>query len=131
MLVAAVIGLTLTLCGFWLLAPSPGTDDDTSTSPTGLPGLTLPTANGDFDYQIGGDYALPAGTDVVSRDWFEGSAAATTYTICYVNAFQTQPDEPDVSRPDETSAWPADLVLSELAQDPSWTGEYLIDLSTP
>lgn len=35
-----------------------------------------------------------------------------------------------MQRPDETRAWPVDLVLSELAQDPSWTGEYLIDLST-
>lgn len=104
--------------------------DPASTLPPGSSGRTLPPAGAGFDYQIGGDYPLPAGTGVVSRDWFAGAPAPSAYTICYVNAFQTQPEETGVDRPDETSAWPADLVLSDLAQDPSWTGEYLIDLST-
>ncbi|CAN5565558.1 hypothetical protein BH23ACT6_BH23ACT6_19830 [soil metagenome] len=59
-----------------------------------------------------------------------GEPAEGAYSICYINAFQTQPDDEDVDRPDETPAWPAELVLSELADDPNWTGEYLIDLST-
>ncbi|MEZ4562416.1 MAG: endo alpha-1,4 polygalactosaminidase [Thermomicrobiales bacterium] len=92
---------------------------------------TLPPANGKFDYQIGGDYALPKGVKVVSRDWFAGTAPAGVYGICYVNAFQTQPNEPDVDRPDEKDNWPAHLVLTELGDDPNWDGEYLIDLSTP
>ena len=50
------------------------------------------------------------------------------YSICYVNAFQTQDDEAGVKRPDERSAWPADLVLSELGDDPNWGGEYLVDI---
>jgi hypothetical protein len=37
--------------------------------------------------------------------------------------------EPEV-RPDLTSQWPADLVLRDL-EDPSWQGEYLVDISTP
>ena len=53
-----------------------------------------PPANAGFDYQIGGDYPLPKGATVVSRDWFEGHAAGPpAYSICYVNAFQTQDDE--------------------------------------
>jgi hypothetical protein len=91
---------------------------------------TVPPANATFDYQIGGDYPLPKGATVVSRDWYLGSAPAGAYGICYVNAFQTQADEPDVDRPDERSNWPADLVLSALGDDPNWGGEYLIDVSS-
>lgn len=93
--------------------------------------VTLPPVNADADYQIAGDYDLVGDTGMVSRDWFEGEPAEGAYSICYVNAFQTQPNDPDVDRPDETSAWPSDLVLSALADDPNWSGEYLIDISTP
>jgi glycosyl hydrolase family 114 len=89
-----------------------------------------PPANAPFDYQIGGDYALPQGVKVVSRDWFAGRAPSDAYAICYVNAFQTQDDEPGVSRPDERSAWPSSLVLTRLGDDPNWGGEYLVDIST-
>lgn len=94
-------------------------------------GNTLPVDAG-FDYQIGGDYQPPPGVEVVTRDWFLGSPLAgdSTYSICYVNAFQTQPDDPDVDRSDERSNWPTELVLSELGDDPNWGGEYLIDIST-
>jgi Glycoside-hydrolase family GH114 len=88
-----------------------------------------PPVNAEFDYQIGGDYPLPRGVSVVSRDWFSGSTDARAYSICYVNAFQTQSDEDGVDRPDEKSNWPRDLVLEELGDDPNWGGEYLIDLS--
>lgn len=89
-----------------------------------------PPANATFDYQIGGDYSLPPGVEVVSRDWFIGTAPEDAYAICYVNAYQTQDDDPDVDRPDERSNWPRDLVLTELGEDPNWGGEYLIDIST-
>jgi hypothetical protein len=42
-----------------------------------------PPANARFDYQIGGDYGLPSGVRVVSRDWFAGRAPRGTYAICY------------------------------------------------
>ncbi len=86
--------------------------------------------NAKFDYQIGGDYALPAGVKVVSRDWFEGTAPKAAYGICYVNAYQTQDDEPAVDRPDERSNWPSPLVLTRLGDDPNWGGEFLVDIST-
>lgn len=89
-----------------------------------------PPANARFDYQIGGDYPLPPGVFVVSRDWFNGEAPATGYGICYVHAFQTQADEAGVDRPDEQSNWPQQLVLTALGDDPNWGGEYLIDIST-
>ncbi len=90
-----------------------------------------PPINAKFDYQIGGDYRPPAGVTVVSRDWFSGSALrGTGYSICYVNAFQTQADDASADRPDERSNWPRDLVLDGLGDDPNWDGEYLIDIST-
>jgi Glycoside-hydrolase family GH114 len=99
---------------------------------TAVSAVTPPPANAKFDYQIGGDYPPPAGVTVVSRDWFAGSplTGVGTYSICYVNAYQTQDDEPSVNRPDERSNWPRDLVLFGLGDDPNWGGEYLIDIST-
>ena len=101
----------------------------------GVPGSAAgygpPPANAGFDYQIGGDYPLPAGVSVVSRDWFSGSAAADpAYSICYVNAFQTQANERGTDRPDERSNWPRSLVLTKLGDDPKWGGEYLVDISS-
>jgi hypothetical protein len=92
--------------------------------------IAPPPANARFDYQIGEPYRPPHGVRVVSRDWFDANPLRRGYSICYVNAFQTQDDAPDVVRPDERSAWPADLVLSSLGDDPNWGGEYLIDVST-
>lgn len=100
------------------------------TGRAGADTWALPPINAKADYQLGGDYPPPKGVTVVSRDWFEGLALKTGYTICYVNAFQTQPDEPRIDRPDETSNWPADLVLTTLGDDPDWPGEFLIDIST-
>ena len=71
-----------------------------------------PPVNAGFDYQIGGDYPLPSGASIVSRDWFHGSAGPGAYSICYVNALQTQADDAGVDRPDEKSNWPQDLVLA-------------------
>jgi hypothetical protein len=90
----------------------------------------LPPVNAKADYQIGGDYPPPAGVRIVSRDWFAGIARDDTYSICYVNAFQTQADEAGVNRIDERSNWPQELVLTRLGDDPNWGGEYLIDIST-
>ena len=91
---------------------------------------TAPPPNVAADYQLGGDYPPPSGVEVVLRDWFAGRPLAGVYSVCYINAFQTQDDEPDVDRPDERSNWPHGLVLTELGDDPNWGGEYLIDLST-
>jgi Glycoside-hydrolase family GH114 len=97
----------------------------------GVAVLPLPV-NAGFDYQIGGDYPLPPGASVVSRDWFSGQAAPdAAYSICYVNAFQTQANESGVDRPDERSNWPRRLVLTRLGDDPHWGGEYLVDIRDP
>ena len=115
---ALAVLITLTLIGGFASSGSQAADWE------------APVANAKFDYQIGGDYPLSDGVSVVSRDWFAGTAPVEAYGICYINAFQTQADEPEVDRPDERSNWPAHLVLSTLGDDPNWGGEYLIDIST-
>ncbi|WP_405988906.1 endo alpha-1,4 polygalactosaminidase [Streptomyces sp. NBC_00986] len=84
----------------------------------------LPPLHADFDYQIGGAYPPPAGVRIVSRDR-TASPAPGLYNICYVNAFQAQPDE--------RASWPADLLLrdadGEVVVDEDW-GEALLDIGT-
>ena len=89
--------------------------------------MALPPAGARFDYQLGGSYPPPAGADVVVRDSTE-APPATGYAVCYVNGFQTQPDE--------RAWWLAehpDLVLQDSGgpvADPAWPDEALLDTST-
>ncbi|MFH8369539.1 endo alpha-1,4 polygalactosaminidase [Streptomyces sp. NPDC018031] len=122
---------------------------DASSAPAS-PGATKPPADGDpasrspgaadpaevvlpephvgFDYQIGGAYPPPPGVGAVSRDRTAGPADGL-YNICYVNAFQAQPDatgwwrknHPDLLLRDESG---------EPVMDEDW-GEALLDVSTP
>jgi hypothetical protein len=63
------------------------------TAPAGAPAaVTLPPANAPFDYQIGGAYQPAATGGIVDRDRTEAPVAGA-YNVCYVNAFQTQPQE--------------------------------------
>ena len=81
--------------------------------------VRLPPVGAGFDYQLGGDAPLPEGVTIVARDWEGGTPpGGGTYSICYVNAFQSQPG---VDWPDE--------VVSEF-EDPEWPGEFVIDLSS-
>ncbi|MDO8392371.1 MAG: endo alpha-1,4 polygalactosaminidase [Actinomycetota bacterium] len=81
--------------------------------------MRLPPAGAAFDYQLGGDAPLPAGVTVVARDWEGGTPpGGGVYAICYVNAFQSQPEV----------EWPAEVVTE--FEDPAWPGEFVIDLST-
>lgn len=129
LVVAVIAGLVaaplVTGCG----SDSSG-DGDTSSNET-VAAVSPPPANAGFDYQISGDYPLPKGVTVVSRDWFIGEPAPDpAYSICYVNAFQTQDDGGGTNRPDAHSNWPKNLVLNDLGDDPNWGGEYLVDIST-
>ena len=86
---------------------------------------TLPVANAGFDYQIGGAFKPADDVEVVSRDR-NASPAKGRYTICYVNAFQTQADE--------RSFWKKhwSLVLKDggkAVEDSGW-GEWLLDTRT-
>lgn len=114
---------------------SSGSPVDTTATATGEssetgepPPMALPPVNAGLDYQLGGEYPPPAGVEIVSRDR-NAAPAPGLYNICYVNGFQTQPDEeewwlsehPDLILRDENG----DPVI-----DPDWD-EMLLDISTP
>jgi Glycoside-hydrolase family GH114 len=82
-----------------------------------------------FDYQLTDDYPPGPYVTIVVRDWYSGKPLPPPgYSICSINAFQTQADDPESNRPDERSNWPASIVSN--VEDPNWPGEFLIDLST-
>ena len=81
--------------------------------------------NGQLDYQLGGSYTPEDTVQIVVRDR-ESPPVAGTYSICYVNAFQTQPGEEDM--------WSENLLLEgdgEVFHDPNWPDEALVDTSAP
>ncbi|MGQ4386779.1 endo alpha-1,4 polygalactosaminidase [Streptomyces sp. SAS_270] len=100
------------------------TTDSSKKAPT-TTALRLPPPHAGFDYQIGGAYPPPSDVRIVSRDR-ASSPAPGLYNICYVNAFQVQPDERD--------EWPADLLLHDGQGKPvldrDWD-EVLLDIGTP
>lgn len=81
--------------------------------------------DGTFDYQLGGVYPPAEDVSIVVRDRSD-APDADVHSICYLNAFQTQPDE--------LEDWPADAVLVDGAglpvRDPDWPDEALLDIST-
>ncbi|MFF0284332.1 endo alpha-1,4 polygalactosaminidase [Rhodococcus aetherivorans] len=90
--------------------------------------IELPPTHGKFDYQLGGAYLPPEGVTVVARDSTD-EPVPNTYSICYVNGFQTQPDE--------ASIWidsNEDLLLhedtGEHVVDPDWPDEYILNPTT-
>ncbi|MFD5856620.1 endo alpha-1,4 polygalactosaminidase [Streptomyces chartreusis] len=74
-------------------APDRATAPST-TGPGGDAKVDLPEPGIGFDYQIGGAYPPPGGVEAVSRDR-TAKPAPDVYNICYVNAFQAQPDAED------------------------------------
>ncbi|MFI5683331.1 endo alpha-1,4 polygalactosaminidase [Streptomyces sp. NPDC051636] len=119
---AVTAALGLAGCG-----SSGGTQADHSSPPTGKAGkgVRLPPRAAGFDYQIGGPYPPPRGVRIVSRDR-SASPAPGLYNICYVNAFQAQPEE--------RASWPAGLLLRDadgkVVVDRDWN-EPLLDIRTP
>jgi hypothetical protein len=82
----------------------------------------LPTGT-DVDYQLGGDRPVPDHVGIVVRDRHSPPIAGR-YNICYVNGFQTQPDERRFWR----RHW--GLVLKHrgtAVEDTAW-GEWLLDV---
>lgn len=101
----------------------------TSASCTILPrAVTVPPVNGKFDYQIGGAYTPASDVAIVSRDNSE-SPAAGAYNICYLNAFQTQPEDQNWWKTNHP-----DLLLKKSSgayfEDPDWPGEFFLDTTT-
>lgn len=105
-------------------AASPPIPPASSTGTGSTAGITLPPTGGTPDYQLGGAYDPAVGVEIVGRDR-TATPVSETYSICYVNGFQTQPDE--------LGDWPDDLLLQrdgEPVFDPDWPDEALLDTST-
>jgi hypothetical protein len=90
--------------------------------------VALPPVNGQFDYQIGGAYTPAASVSIVDRDR-GASAVAGRYNICYVNAFQTQPDEASFWTSNHSNLLVKRANGTNLT-DPDWPGEFILDTST-
>ncbi|WP_448627212.1 endo alpha-1,4 polygalactosaminidase [Geodermatophilus sp. URMC 64] len=91
---------------------------------SGAQHITAPPRGTAFDYQIGGAYPAPEGVGILVRDR-DDAPNRGHYSVCYVNAFQTQPGE---------DAVPESLLLHDAdgdrVADPDWPGEYLFDIAT-
>ena len=116
-LASAVLVATAVVLGMGLAA-----------KPTRAATVPLPPTNGQFDYQIGGVYTPLTSVSIVDRDR-SASPVAGTYTICYVNAFQTQPDEASVWTSGHSNLLVKRANGTNLT-DPDWPGEYILDTST-
>jgi hypothetical protein len=90
------------------------------------PASAEPLPPGDVDYQLGGAGGVPEGVTIVVRDR-QADPLAGRYNVCYVNGFQTQPDEKRFWR---RHHWR--LVLKDDGRaivDEVW-GEWLLDIRT-
>ena len=92
-------------------------------------GVTLPPAGGRADYQLGGGYPPATGVQIVTRDRTDRPRPGS-YNICYVNAFQTQPEQNGWWRAHARTLLLHDGQGREVT-DPAWPGEVLLDTRTP
>jgi hypothetical protein len=109
-------------------APGSSTAAGQVVTATSSAGWQLPPANAVFDYQIGGAYPPATAVGIVDRDR-TAVPVPDRYTICYLNAFQTQPADNPWWQTHHDS-----LLLrgpdGHYVQDPGWPGERLLDIST-
>ncbi|WP_235735832.1 endo alpha-1,4 polygalactosaminidase [Nocardioides alcanivorans] len=97
---------------------------------TGL-GLALPfvppvPTGTDFDYQLGGTRSVPVDVGIVVRDR-KAAPVTGVHNVCYVNGFQTQPDEKHFWRNHRG------LLLKRhgrFVRDEEW-GERILDIRRP
>lgn len=105
-----------------------GGDSAPSSPPATARSVVPPEPHVGFDYQIGGPYPPPPGVGAVSRDR-TAKPAEGLYNICYVNAFQAQPDATDWWQENHPDLLLADDDGSPV-MDQDWD-EALFDISTP
>lgn len=112
--VGVIVGIVVLSAVLSACAPTGAPVED----PPPLPAGTL------VDYQLGEPYPPADGVGIVVRDR-AAAPADGLYSICYVNAFQTQPGESD--------QWPEGTFLErdgEPVIDPDWPDERIVDTST-
>ena len=82
----ALLVLCVAVVGMLIFAKGEDVDDEPGRR------ITLPPLGGIADYQIGGAYPPDPEVEIVTRDRSQDPVDGV-YSICYVNAFQVQPDE--------------------------------------
>jgi len=116
---------------FLLAACSGGADDEPAPALRTVEraAVTLPPAPAVLDYQLGTAYPPPAGVTLLARD-STASPAPGVHNVCYVNGFQTQPQDRELWLTQRKH-----LVLSDSGGEPvidrDWPDEFLLDTSTP
>jgi hypothetical protein len=112
LLVVAGVGVAVAACA----------NESPSSSPHPQPtSPRTPPAATPVDYQLGGAYPPDPRVGIVARDR-TAAPVDGVYSICYLNAFQTQPGERD--------QWPDHLVLRQDGADvvdQDWPDEALLD----
>ncbi|MCW2798729.1 MAG: hypothetical protein JWQ70_201 [Aeromicrobium sp.] len=88
-----------------------------------------PPVAGVADYQLGGAYRPTANVQIVTRDRADKPVKGT-YSICYVNAFQTQPGELSWWKSHHPTLLLRNPKTNDLVHDPGWPDEALLDIST-
>jgi len=106
---------------------SPGASSAPTPEPLDTTVYPIPIG-GEIDYQLGGSYPPGPNVSIVARDSSEYPAEGV-YSICYVNAFQSQPQD--------AADWldnHSELLLTDAAGepviDPNWPDEMMFDTST-
>lgn len=90
--------------------------------------VPLPPTGGVADYQLGGAYEPAASVKIVTRDRTDPADPAR-YSICYVNAFQTQPGSLSWWKKHHPKVLLRDS-RGRLVSDPGWPDEVLFDIRT-
>ncbi|KQP79150.1 hypothetical protein ASF37_09810 [Aeromicrobium sp. Leaf289] len=120
-LVGACLVVALTAACSAQGAPAAPPATPSATAPVPLPRDAV------VDYQLGGAYRPAADVTVVVRDRTE-KPDPTRYSVCYVNAFQTQPGQLGWWKKHHPT-----LLLKRqgvLVRDPGWPDEVLLDQRT-
>jgi len=119
--IALATAIVLTGCATTAAPRTPTAEVTANPSATGVL-IALPPTAGAPDYQLGGAYEPAEGVQTVARDRTD-PPVEWLYSICYVNAFQTQPGE--------SGEWPDELLLrdaeGEPVIDPDWPDEVIVD----
>ncbi|WP_191563577.1 endo alpha-1,4 polygalactosaminidase [Janibacter melonis] len=100
------------------------TPSPSGRSSDSMSAVALPPAGGRLDYQLGGAYPPAGPVQTVVRDR-AARPDPGRYSVCYVNAFQTQPGDREL--------WPDDTLLrrdGRVVTDPDWPDEVLLDTSS-
>ncbi|WP_405218632.1 endo alpha-1,4 polygalactosaminidase [Agrococcus sp. Ld7] len=131
LLLSAGLVLAVTACQPLPASTSTGTgtgaDAGTAGDGDGR-GWRLPSVPGAVDYQLGAAYEPPADVTIVVRD-STAFPAEGRYSICYVNAFQTQPADRGQWLRSHPHAVLTDADGRPVV-DPAWPDELVLDTST-